>query len=276
MHVLGPFDRHPLAAERAYTVPPAPIEAHEAMKRAVGLERTVLVQASGHGYDNGALLAALGELGARGRAVVVLDPRAPGDLERLHRGGVRGVRLNLATIGGRHGGDPAQWVRDYERLLAPLGWHLQVFADAATLLALEPALARCGVTVVIDHMGLPDAAAGIGQPVFQATLRLAAAPHVCVKLAGADRVTRTTGRLRDAIPFMRALVAVAPERLVWGSDWPHIGFHSGRQVQDDAVLAHRDLDAGDLLDVLIEAVPERATRDAILARNPARLYDFRD
>lgn len=274
MHVLGPFDRHPLAAERAYTVPPAPIEAHEAMKRAVGLERTVLVQASGHGYDNGALLAALGELGARGRAVVVLDPRAPGDLERLHRAGARGVRLNLATIGGRHGGDPAQWVRDYERLLAPLGWHLQVFADAATLLALEPPLARCGVTVVIDHMGLPDAAAGIGQPVFQATLRLAAAPHVWVKLAGADRVTRTTGRLRDAIPFMRALVAVAPERLVWGSDWPHIGFHSGRQVQDDAVLAHRDLDAGELLDVLIEAVPERATRDAILARNPARLYGF--
>jgi predicted TIM-barrel fold metal-dependent hydrolase len=274
MHVLGPFDRYPLAGERAYNVPPAPIEAHEAMKRQVGLSRTVLVQASGCGYDNGALLAALGELGSRGRAVVVVDPHAPGDLDALHRAGVRGVRLNLATLGGRHGGDPADWVRDYERLLAPRGWHLQVFADAATSLALEPALARCGVNVVIDHMGLPDAAAGIGQPVFRATLRLAALPHVWVKLAGADRVTRATGRLRDAIPFVRALVEVAPERLVWGTDWPHIGFHSGTQVHDDAVLPHRDLDAGELLDVLIEAVPERAARDAILAGNPARLYGF--
>jgi 2-pyrone-4,6-dicarboxylate lactonase len=135
-------------------------------------------------------------------------------------------------------------------------------------------LEHCGVNVVIDHMGLPDAAAGIGQPGFQAVLRLLSGPHVWVKLAGADRITRTSGRLRDAIPFIRALAAAAPERLVWGSDWPHIGFHSGQQVQGDAVLAHRALDAGDLLDVLIEAIPDAETRRAILAGNPARLYGF--
>jgi predicted TIM-barrel fold metal-dependent hydrolase len=275
MHVLGPFERFPLAAERAYNVPPATLDEHERMKRAAGLERTVVVQASGHGFDNRALLAALAELGARGRGVAVVEPRAPAaDLEALHRAGVRGVRLNLATLAARHPGDPAQLVRDYARLVAPLGWHLQVFAGAATLAALEPALARCAVDVVIDHMGLPDAAAGLAQPVFQAVLRLAAARHVWVKLAGADRVAQATGRLRDAIPFMRALVAVAPERLVWGSDWPHIGFHSGRQVEGDAVLPRRALDAGALLDVLIEAVPDAAARRAILADNPARLYRF--
>ena len=275
MHVLGPFERYPLAAERAYNVSEAPLEAHERMKRQVGLERTVLVQASGHGYDNRAMLGALARLGARGRAVAVLDPRTPAsELEAMQRAGVRGLRLNLVTLASRHSGDPAQVVGDYERMLAPLGWHLQVFADAATLLSLEPALGRCTVDVVIDHMGLPDAAVGIGQPGFRAVLRLLTRKHVWVKLAGADRITRASGRLSDAIPFIRALVAAAPERLVWGSDWPHIGFHSGRQVQGDAVLPHRAIDAGELLDVLIEAVPDAEARRAILAGNPGRLYGF--
>ena len=275
MHVLGPFGRYPLAAERAYTVAEAPLGAHERMKRAVGLERTVLVHASGHGLDNRAMLAALAQLGARGRAVAALPVDFPNkELQGLHAAGVRGLRLNLVTLASRHPGDRAQLIPAYERMLAPLGWHLQLFADAATLQELEPALRHCAVPVVIDHMGLPDAAAGIGQPGFQAVLRLAAAPHVWVKLAGADRITRSTGRLRDAIPFMRALADVAPERLVWGSDWPHIGFHSRQRVHDDAVLPYRALDVGELLDVLIEAVPDAEARRAILAGNPARLYGF--
>jgi predicted TIM-barrel fold metal-dependent hydrolase len=192
----------------------------------------------------------------------------------MHRAGVRGLRLNLVTLASRHSGDRAQVVGEYERTLAPLGWHLQVFADAATLLTLEPVLGRCKVNVVIDHMGLPDATAGIGQPGFQAVLRLLTGKHVWVKLAGADRITHRSGRPRDAIPFIRALAAAAPERLVWGSDWPHIGFHSGQQVHGDAMLPHRALDAGELLDVLIEAVPDPAARRAILAGNPARLYGF--
>jgi predicted TIM-barrel fold metal-dependent hydrolase len=275
MHVLGPFDRYPLAAERAYNVAEAPLEAHARMQRQVGLERTVLVQASGHGYDNRAMLAALERLGARGRAVAVLEPRTPdGEVEHMHRAGVRGLRLNLVTLASRHSGDRADLVGEYERMLAPLGWHLQVFADAATLVALEPVLARCRVNVVIDHMGLPDAGAGVGQPGFQAVLRLLKNRHVWVKLAGADRITRASGRLRDAIPLVRTLVEAAPERLVWGSDWPHIGFHAGQQVQGGAMLPYRELDAGELLDVLIEAVPDAETRRAILAENPARLYGF--
>ncbi len=270
MHVLGPFERYPLAPERAYNVPEARLADHERMKRRVGLERTVLVQASGHGFDNRALLAALAELGERGRGIAVLPPEEKLDaLKDLHAAGVRGLRLNLVTLGSRHGGDRAQAVRSYERLLEPLGWHLQVFADAATLQSLETALRRCRVNVVIDHMGLPDAAAGIEQPGFQALLRLMKEEHVWVKLAGADRITRRSGRLRDAIPFMRALADVAPERLVWGSDWPHIGFHAGQQVRGETVLPYRDVDVGSLLEVLFEAIPDPA---AVLAANPARLY----
>jgi predicted TIM-barrel fold metal-dependent hydrolase len=276
MHVIGPFDRYPLAAERAYNVPEALLEGHERMKRRVGLERTVLVQASGHGFDNRAMLAALAELKERGRAVVVVPPElAQDELRKLHAAGVRGVRLNLVTLASRHGGDRVQAVRDYDRLLAPLRWHLQLFADAKTLQALETTLRRCRVDVVIDHMGLPEAAAGLDQPGFQALLRLMKEEHVWTKLAGADRITRASGRLREAIPFMRALADVAPERLVWGSDWPHIGFHSGQQVRGDAVLPYRHVDVGELLAVLEEAVTDREAREAILVHNPARLYFYR-
>ena len=96
-----------------------------------------------------------------------------------------------------------------------------------------------------------------------------------VKVAGADRITRSSGRLRDAVPYIKALAARAPERLVWGSDWPHIGFHNRRPIEDKAaVLPYRKLDVGALLDVLAEAVTDRKARDAILAANPAALYDF--
>ena len=276
MHVIGPFDRYPLASERAYNVPEAALEGHERMKRRLGLDRTVLVQASGHGFDNRAMLAALAELGERARAVAVVPPNASSrELESLDAAGVRGLRLNLVTLASRHGGDRVQALRDYERLLAPLGWHLQLFADSSTLQALETAIRRCGVDVVVDHMGLPDAAAGLEQPGFQALLRLMKGGHVWAKLAGADRITRRSGRLRDAIPFMRTLAELAPERLVWGSDWPHIGFHAGQQVRGDAVLPYRDVDAAQLLGVLEEAVPDRQPRDAIMAGNPAKLYFYR-
>lgn len=275
MHVFGPFARFPLAAERAYTVAEAPLSEHEHMKRAVGLERTVLVQASGHGTDNRAMLAALAQLGPRGRAVAVVDVETPApELVLMHAAGVRGLRLNFQTLRERYAGDAAQWLAKFEKLAAPHGWHLQLFCDADMLAAMEPALLESESRYVIDHMGLPDATAGIEQPGFQTVRRLLRSKNIWVKLAGADRITRSTGKLRDAIPFMQALAATAPERLVWGSDWPNIGFHSRQAVHDDAILPYRELDVGELLDVLIEAVPDAATREAILAGNPQRLYGF--
>jgi 2-pyrone-4,6-dicarboxylate lactonase len=275
MHVFGPYDRFPLAPERAYNVPEAPLEEHERMKRAVGLERTVFVQSSGHGTDNGAMLAALAQTGARGRGVAVVGVQTPlADLQRMHRAGVRGLRLNLYTFAGRHAGQPEALLRSYERLVAPLGWHLQLFCSPATLVALFPSLEKCNAPIVVDHMGLPDASAGLEQPSFQVMLALMKHEHVWVKIAGADRVTQTTGNLRDALPFMRALVQAAPRRVVWGSDWPNIGFHNRQQVRDDSILPHRDLDAGELLDLLAEAVPDAASREQVLVKNPEALYGF--
>jgi predicted TIM-barrel fold metal-dependent hydrolase len=274
MHVFGPYGRFPLAAERAYNVPEAPLEEHERMKAAVGLERTVFVQASGHGMDNRAMLAALEETGVRGRGVAVVAPQTPlAELQGMHRVGVRGLRLNLYTFLGRHEGEPAELLRAYERLVAPLGWHLQLFCSPSTLIDLAPAIERCGVPVVIDHMGMPNAGLGVDQQVFQMLLGLVSR-KAWVKIAGADRITQTTGRLHDAIPFMRALAQAAPQRVVWGSDWPNIGFHKRQPVHDDSILPHRELDAGELLDLLSQAVPDKARRDAILVDNPQALYAF--
>jgi predicted TIM-barrel fold metal-dependent hydrolase len=275
LHVFGPFDRFPLAAERAYNVEEAPLEAHERMKRQVGLERTVLVQASGHGMDNRAMLAALDRLGERGRGVAVVPQEVSREaLVEMNARGVRGVRINLVTLASRHAGDPADVLNAYAKRVGPLGWHIQIFVSAPNLRTLQAAIERSPVPVVIDHMGLPDAALGTGQAGFSALLRLLEKKHVWVKLAGADRITRSTGRLSDALPFMRALASAAPERLVWGSDWPNLGFHSGKQVHGDEILPHRELDAGELLDLLAEAVPDAAARRKILTDNPAELYRF--
>ena len=275
MHVFGPFSSFPLAAERAYSVDEAPLVAYEWMKRQAGLQRTVLVQASGYGNDNRAMLAALDHLGTRGRGVAVIDPDMPRPvLEKLHAAGVRAARLNLHSLGSRYAEDAATLIDRFARTLKPLGWHLQLFLDAEGIARVEQSIARAGIVVVLDHMGLPDGARGIEQPGFQAVLRLLSTGHVWAKLSGADRITRQSGRLSDAIPFMQALVAAAPERLVWGSDWPNIGFHSGTQITDFQSLAHRELDAGEMLDTLAAAVPDVDARRAILVSNPGRLYDF--
>jgi predicted TIM-barrel fold metal-dependent hydrolase len=221
------------------------------------------------------MLAALAELGPRGRGVAVVAPQTPlAELQRMHKAGVRALRLNLYTFAGRHSGEPAALLRTYERLIAPLGWHLQLFCAPETLLSLAPAIERMSVPLVIDHMGLPDAALGIEQPVFQCLLSLSAGGHAWAKLSGAERITRASGRLREALPFMRALVQAAPQRLVWGSDWPNIGFHSREQVHDDQVLPHRELDVGELLDLLAEAAPDEQLRRAILVGNAEALYGF--
>jgi 2-pyrone-4,6-dicarboxylate lactonase len=272
-HVFGPFDRFPLAAERSYNVPEAPLAAHEAMKRDVGLARTVLVQGGGHGTDNRAMLAALAQLGPRGRGIAVVDPDASDRvLDELHAAGVRGLRVNFVTLKSRYGGDPAQVIEAFAKRAKPRGWHIQVFADNALIQSLEPAFAGANIDIVVDHMGLPDARTGVEQPGFQALLRLLRSGHIWVKLAGADRITRGTGRLTDAVPYMRALAETSIERLIWGSDWPHIGFHAGTAVTHQDVLPYRPLDAGELLDILAAAIPDGANREKVLSANPARLY----
>jgi 2-pyrone-4,6-dicarboxylate lactonase len=260
-HVFGPAARFPFAPDRRYTPPDAGVEDLVRLHDRLGLSRAVIVQASCHGTDNAALLDALRRGGGRHAGVAMIgDATSDAELDELHAAGVRGARVNfVAHLGGAP--DPAGVERTAARL-AERGWHLVCHFDAADLAAWAPVLDRLPCPYVIDHMGRVDAGAGVDQPPFRALLALAVDERCWVKLSGADRLTEGgPPPYDDVVPFARALIAAAPDRVLWGTDWPHPNV---RHMPDD----------GDLVDLLAEFAPDEPTRNLILVDNPARLYDF--
>ena len=258
-HVFAPLSEAAMVAARAYTPPPAPLEAYRHMLSILGIQRAVIVQPSVYGTDNRVTMAAVRAYGRDCRAVVVVDPGiVEAELKAMDAAGARGVRLNLQYAGGV-GLDAAAALA---RRIAPLGWHLQLLLDARDLPDLLPAIRALPVEVVVDHMGHMSAAHGIDHPGFRALLEALAGGRCWVKLSGNYRITAAGAPYDDAIPFARALVAANPERCVWGTDWPHPALEA--PMPNDA----------DLLDALAAQVPDEAARARILVDNPARLYRF--
>ena len=257
-HVFGPAERFPYAANRRYTPPDASAEKLAALHRHLGISCAVLVQASAHGTDNRAMLDAIARDPDRRRGVAMVDASiADQDLEKLARGGVRAVRYNFV----RHlGGAPDYGViRAMARRIASFGWHLVLHLDAEDLVEHDAFLRSLEIPFVIDHMGRVNASGGITQPPFQRLLDLMRTPLAWVKVSGAERVSSDPRVYADAIPFARELVAAAPDRVLWGTDWPHPNV---RAMPDD----------GDLVDLVPQLIPEAASRAKVLVDNPARLY----
>lgn len=260
MHIFGPHDRYPLSPGRSYTPPEASIAMYRDLLATIGLERTVVVQPSIYGTDNAITLDAVAALGRdRARAVVVVDDGFDLDaLRAMGRRGACGVRFNAVSGNGT----PLEQLEALGERLAALGWHLQLYAHAAEMAALEPVLARLPVPVVIDHMGGVTAAeGGVEAPGFQALLRLLER-GAWAKLCGYR--SSAGAPYRDVAEMARAMIAAAPERCVWGTDWPHPSRFRPEDVPDDGVL----------LDALGAWAPGEAQRQAILVDNPARLYGF--
>jgi 2-pyrone-4,6-dicarboxylate lactonase len=260
-HVFGPVDRFPFSATSTYTPPDATVEDLEQLQQRLGLARAVLVQASCHGTDNRAMVHALEYGRGRYAGVAMIGESTPeGDLHRMHEVGVRAARFNFVRhLGGAP--DPEVFWRLVDRVV-PLGWHLVLHFDAEDLPRHRDLLARIPVPFVIDHMARVDASAGIEQRPFQQLLELMQDERCWVKISGAERLTRDgTPPYDDVIPYARALVDAAPERVLWGTDWPHPNV---RAMPDD----------GDLVDLLADLVPDASARARILVDNPARLYDF--
>ena len=258
-HVFGPADRFPYAPDRAYTPPDAPYEGLVRLHRVLGVERAVIVHASCHGSDMRVTLDGIARSGGAMRGVAVVDPGVTdADLAALDAGGIRGVRFNFV----KHlGGMPD--MAFFERVLAqvePLGWHAVLHLDAEDVVELAPRIARIRVPFVIDHMGRVKAKGGLDQPPFRQLLELVRNPLAWVKICGAERVSSSGAPFRDAVPFARALVDAAPDRVLWGTDWPHPNI-AGDMPND-----------GDLVDLLAEAVEDEAARRRVLVDNPARLY----
>ena len=261
-HVFGPGAVFPYAPERRYTPPDAPKEKLAALHATLGIERAVIVQASCHGTDNAAMLDAIAASGGRYRGVCnARGAFTDAEFERLHEGGIRGVRFNFV----KHlGGTPdLDRMRSIVARVAPLGWHVEWHFDAGDILEFEHLFEEMPLPIVLDHMGRVPVADGLDQAPFQALVRIFAAnPRLWIKLSGAERISRSGPPFDDAVPFARALVEVAPERLVWGTDWPHPNI-KGAMPND-----------GDLVDLIPRYIDDEAVRRLVLVDNPARLYGF--
>lgn len=259
-HIFGPYDRFPLSPTRPYTPPPALIPHYLDMARTLGLTRRVVVQASVYGTDNAVTLDAVAQFGLdNARAIVVVDEQASAaELRRMAEAGAVGVRFNAVSGNGT----PIEQLESLARRVADLGWHIQLYMKGDVLAALAPRLAALPVPLVLDHMAGVDAAHGPGGAHLAAALRLIETGRAHVKLCG-YRASRPP--YADLAPIARRFVEAAPERCVWGTDWPHTQFATPAQMLDDGLL----------LDWFFDWVPEAALRQRILVENPAALYGFR-
>lgn len=257
-HVIGHPPAQPFVADRSYTPVPATPESYLAMLDATGMTHGVLVQVSVHGTDNSLMIATLKANRERLRGIAVIPLGLPDrELAALKEAGVVGLRLNI-LYGGGIGFDQLD---DYAALARDMGWHLQFLIDARDLPPLAPKLARLAVPFVVDHWGHFPVSRGIDDPGFRTLVSLVR-DGGWVKLSGAYRNTVEGLPYADTIPFARLLHEAAPERCVWGSDWPHV-----------AHWQHM-MNVGDLLDLLADWVPDPAARDRVLADNAHRLYGF--
>ncbi len=232
---------------------------YKAVLARLGIERCVLVQPSFYGLDNGCQIAAMRIIGReRCRGVAVVDETiSNAELQRLHDAGMRGVRFNLMS-----GGLPVSALETIAHRIADFGWHVQLFASAPAIEAIEARLRALPVATVIDHMGCPEKAGGVAQSGFQAVLRLLRDRVVWVKLAGAERLSALKAGFDDVVPFAQALIAAAPERVVWGMDWPPSRYFDTPPEPEDWVR------------LLLKYAPGAAARRAVLVDNPATLYGF--
>lgn len=264
IHLFGPKPKYKLVSDAAYDTPDAPPETYIALQQALGLEHAVIVQTMVQGRDHSRLLDTLRQYPGRFRGIAVPAPDTSDEqLREMDSLGVRGIRVVVST--GLAGvGAPAGAGFD-RRLIArasELGWHVQVVAGGEQLLQLKDMLLALPAEVVIDHAALPRAELGVNHPTFQVVLELLDTGRCWVKLSGPMRFS-SQRRLPydDTLPFYRELVRRAPQRLVWGSDWPHVAYNEGIMPND-----------ADLLDLLLDWAPDAALRHRILVGNPARLY----
>jgi len=260
-HIFGPVDRYPYAATRPYTPPEAPLPAFRALHEGIGVERAVIVNATPYGRDNTIILDAIAQSGGRYRGIANVDDRmTPGELELLASGGIDGCRFTfLSRLGGRP--DMSAFDRIVTRIAA-LGWHVDLYLEAAQLDDMAPRLEALPVPYVIDHMGVIDASAGLQQPAFQKLLSLVRRDEKCwVKITGPERISRSGPPFHDAVAYARTLIETAPDRVLWGTDWPH----------PNVPYMPND---GDLIDLVPLYTPDEQHRRLLLVDNPARLFRF--
>jgi predicted TIM-barrel fold metal-dependent hydrolase len=274
-HIFGPPDRFPLWSGRTYTPEPASPEEMAALHRALHIERVVIVTPSVYGTDNSATLYGLKVRGRSARGVAVIGEHTTDrDLDTMNRAGVRGIRLNMATLGQK---DPAiargRLQAAIERV-RPRGWHVQIFVDASVIPGLRALIQDSAVPVIFDHFGGAKASAGVAQAGFPDLLDLLRSGHAYVKVSAAHRISAHLPDYPDVLPLAKALIAANPDRVLWGTDWPHPDSNPPASRPISEVSPLLQIDDARLLNLLPAWAPDPGVRHKILVDNPARLYGF--
>ena len=261
-HVFGPQSRYPYSPARGYTPPDAPFEAYRRLHAALGVERGVLTQPSVYGTDNRAMLDAVAKDPANLRAVAAVGADVgDAELHRLNEAGVRGIRVNLVDKGGMPFATFAE-VESFARRIVPMAWHIEYLVHVHDFPDLD-ALGRMPVDSVVGHFGYMHVSNGVAHPGFVSFLRLFEKGRIWVKMTAPYRITqRTAVPYDDLEPVARALRETRPDRLLWGTDWPH-------PINPKAMA-----NDGDLFDHLATWLPDEAMRRQVLVENPKRLYGF--
>ena len=263
-HICGPAAGCEFDPKRLYTPTDCLLPQYQDMLRVLGVERAVLVQPSFYAADNRVLLEALKVGGQNFRGVAVVEPQvSDAELERLHRAGVRGVRVNVVDTREAKGVLPLAQSRELALRVRPLRWHMEFLAHVHEFPDLDQMFENFPVDVVFSHLGYVPTEAGIDTPGFRALLNMLKQRRAWVKLTGPYRISKGDFPFGDTTPFAAALIEAAPDRIVWGTDWPHVKASWSIPMPND----------GDLTDLLAQWVPAHLLRQ-VLVENPARLYGF--
>ncbi len=263
-HILGPIARYAYSPARVYTPPDCLLTDYQKMLATLGVARAVLVQPSVYGTDNTVMLDAMGAAGSVFRGVAVVDDAiADTELARLNAAGVRGVRVNIVDVKDRKPGTlPMAELTALAKRVAPMGWHMEFLMHCDEFPDMDRTFADFPVDIVLGHLGYMKTDRGVNDPGFQALLRLMKAGKAWIKFTGPYRITTQAMPHADTNAFAHALVAANAQRVLWGSDWPHVMVKSA--MPND----------GDLCDLLSAWIPDAATREQVLVRNPTQLYGF--
>jgi 2-pyrone-4,6-dicarboxylate lactonase len=280
VHTFAP-ELFPFSPKRSYTPGAASVDDLVAFQSLVGMQRCVLVQPSSYGADNACLLDSLMRLGNRARGVAVIDAEltSNAELDALSAAGVRSVRVNLEAQGDRDPRSAERALESVSRRVGPRNWSIQIYASLTVIAELKELVLRLPVPLVLDHFGDVRGEGGVDQPGFSTLVEMLKSGRVYVKLSAPYRSSKRPPDYQDLAPIARALIAAAPESMIWASDWPHTGGGAtGSNDRQGRTLAEiepfRKVDVPHVLSRLADWSPDHETWRRILVENPARLYSF--
>lgn len=262
-HIFGPAAKYAWNPARGYTPPEASADAYETLHRTLGVARGVLTQPSVYGTDNACILDYVERRLDRMRAVVAVGPDiSDAELEKMHARGARGIRINIADKGG----NPFSSFREIDAMavrLKPMGWHIEFLLHVHKMDGMLDDIRKLPVDIAVGHFGYMPASLGVSHPEFQTFLDFVREGRTWVKLTAPYRITsRTVTPYDDVIPFAHALIEARPDRIVWGTDWPH------------PICPVPMPNDGDLTGHLADWLRDAKIRQSVLVDNPAVLYGF--